>query len=151
MRGTTVIESRQWEGPAVSMVIDTAGLGTDAGWDAFSPPDTPPLSAEIVPAAQESQKDLEKMINAYHAHSKADQETGLYLDILADDLSGLISSKTGNMAAATMQVQRAAATYDGMAFDFGPPPILKPPRNCSANYCSRTENPNGHARPSRRL
>ncbi len=32
------------------------------------------------------------------------------------------------MPAAIMQVQRAAATYDGMAFDFGPPPILKPPQ-----------------------
>ncbi len=68
------------------------------------------------------------MINTSHAHSKVDHETGLYLDILADDLSGLISSRTGNMEAATMQVQRAAATYDGMAFDFGPPPILKPPQ-----------------------
>ena len=113
--------------PAVAMVIDPAGLGTDAGWDIFT---TGYAAAQRgdVPAAQESQKNLEKMINAYHAHPNADHETGLYLDVLADDLSGLISSKTGNMEAATMQVQRAAATYDGMAFDFGPPPILKPPQ-----------------------
>jgi tetratricopeptide (TPR) repeat protein len=127
MRGTTVIDSRQWEGPAVAMVIDPSGLGTDAGWDIFT---TGYAAAQRgdVPAAQESQKNLEKMINAYHAHPNADHETGLYLDILADDLSGLISSRTGNMEASAMQVQRAAATYDSMAFDFGPPPILKPPQ-----------------------
>ena len=32
------------------------------------------------------------------------------------------------MPEAIRQVQRAAATYDSMAFDFGPPPILKPPQ-----------------------
>jgi tetratricopeptide (TPR) repeat protein len=127
MRGTTVIESRQWQGPAVAMVIDPAGLGTDAGWDLFT---TGYAAAQRgdVPAAQEPQKGLEKMINAYHAHPNADHQTGPYLDVLADDLSGLISSRTGNMEAATMQVQRAAATYDNMAFDFGPPPVLKPPQ-----------------------
>ena len=127
MRGTTVIDSRQWQGPAVAMVIEPADLGTNAGWDLFT---TGYAAAQRgdVPAAQESQKNLEKMINAYHAHPNGDHETGLYLDILADDLSGLISSRTGNMEAAAMQVQRAAATYDGMAFDFGPPPVLKPPQ-----------------------
>ena len=35
MRGTTVIDSRQWEGAAVAMVIDPAGLGTDVGWAPF--------------------------------------------------------------------------------------------------------------------
>jgi hypothetical protein len=32
------------------------------------------------------------------------------------------------MTAAVTQVQRATATYEKMAFDFGPPPIIKPPQ-----------------------
>jgi tetratricopeptide (TPR) repeat protein len=127
MRGTTVIESRQWQSPAVSMVIDSANLGPDAGWDFFTTGYAAAQRGDL-PAAQESQKNLEKMINAYHADPKADHETASYLDILADDLSGLISGKTGNMTAATMQVGRAAGAYDSMAFDFGPPAIFKPPQ-----------------------
>jgi tetratricopeptide (TPR) repeat protein len=127
MRGAAVIESRQWNGAAVSMVIDTANLGPEAGWDIFTTGYAAAQRGDI-PAAQESQKSLEKLINAAHAHPNSDHETALYLDILADDLSGLISSKTGNMPAAITLVQRASATYDNMAFDFGPPPILKPPQ-----------------------
>jgi tetratricopeptide (TPR) repeat protein len=127
MRGTAVIESQQWQGPAQSMVIDTASLGPEAGWDIFTTGYAAAQRGDI-PASKESQNKLEKMINTAHAHPTADHETGLYLDILADDLSGLISSKTGDMPAAITLVQRAAATYEGMAFDFGPPPILKPPQ-----------------------
>ena len=127
MRGTAVIESGQWQGPAVSMSIDTATLRSDAGWDFFTTGYAAAQRGDI-PAARESQKQLDEMITKYHSDPKADHETALYLDILADDLTGLISSRSGNMLAAIMQVQRAAATYDGMAFDFGPPPILKPPQ-----------------------
>lgn len=127
MRGTAVIESQQWQGPAVSMVIDTASLGSEAGWDIFTTGYAAAQRGDIA-TSRESQKSLEKMINTIHAHPVTDHETALYLDILDDDLSGLISSKTGDMSAAITLVQRAAATYESMAFDFGPPPILKPPQ-----------------------
>ncbi len=127
MRGAAVIESRQWNGAAASMIVDTANLGTDAGWDAFTT-GYAAAQREDLSTAQTSLKKLHQVAQTYHADPKAEQETATYLDILADDLSGLISSKTGNLPVAITQVQRASTTYDNMAFDFGPPPIFKPPQ-----------------------
>jgi len=126
MRGTAVIESRQWNGTAASMIIDTANLGPNAGWDAFT---TGYAAAQrgALPAAQVSLKNLDQIKETYRANPKAEKEPMAYLDILSDCLGGLIASKSGDMPAAITQVKRAAATYDNMAFDFGPPPILKPP------------------------
>jgi tetratricopeptide (TPR) repeat protein len=127
MRGTAVIESRQWNGAPVSTSVDSANLGPDAGWSVFTT-GYAAAQREDLATAQESLRKLHEIIAAYHADAKADHETALYLDILADDLGGLISSKNGDMPAAITQVQRAANTYYSMAFDFGPPPILKPPQ-----------------------
>jgi tetratricopeptide (TPR) repeat protein len=73
-------------------------------------------------------KNLRLLGQATHSDPKAKRETASYLDVLVDELGGLISSKNGDLPGAIAQVQRAAATYDGMAFDFGPPRTLKPPQ-----------------------
>ncbi len=127
MRGTAVIESGQGNSPAASMMIDTASLGSTAGWDAFT---TGYAAVERgnIPAAKTAHGKLLKITQTYQADPKAEKETIAYLDILSDELGGLIAGKTGDMPEAIRQVQRAAATYDSMAFDFGPPPILKPPQ-----------------------
>jgi tetratricopeptide (TPR) repeat protein len=127
MRGSVVVESRQGNGPAASMTIDSTNLGSEAGWDAFSTGYAAAQRGEL-PAAQGSLKKLDQVRQTYRANPKAEKETASYLDILSDSLSGLIASKSGDMPTAIKQVQQAATTYDKMAFDFGPPPILKPPQ-----------------------
>jgi tetratricopeptide (TPR) repeat protein len=127
MRGTAVIESGQGNSPAASMVVDTASLGPDTGWDAFTTGYAAAQRGDL-PAAQAAQNRLLQITQTTHADAKAEKETATYLDILSDDLGGLIASKTGDMPAAIKQVQRAAVTYDSMAFDFGPPAIFKPPQ-----------------------
>jgi tetratricopeptide (TPR) repeat protein len=126
MRGTAVIESMQWKGPAASMVIDTASLGSDAGWNMFTTGYAAAQRGDL-PLAQESLKQLHGVINSAHNDPKTDRETALYLGILADDLEGLTVFKSGDIPAAITLVRRAATSYENMAFDFGPPPILKPP------------------------
>ncbi|MEO6982783.1 MAG: tetratricopeptide repeat protein, partial [Edaphobacter sp.] len=127
MRGTAVIESRQWHGEAARMTVDTASLGPDAGWDAFTT-GYAAAQREDPPMAEDSLKRLRQIEQTYHADPNADKENATYLNILADDLGGLISSKSGDMPSALAQVQRASAAYESMPFDFGPPPILKPPQ-----------------------
>jgi tetratricopeptide (TPR) repeat protein len=127
MRGTAVVESGQGNTPAASLVIDTASLGPEAGWDVFTTGYAAAQRGDI-PAAKTAQSKLLQITQTYHADAKAEKETATYLDILSGNLGGLIASKTGDMPAAIKQVQRAATTYDSMAFDFGPPAILKPPQ-----------------------
>ncbi len=127
MRGTAVVEAGHGNTPAASLVIDTASLGPEAGWDAFTTGYAAAQRGDI-PAAQTAQNRLLQITQTYHADAKAEKETATYLDILSEELGGLIAGKTGDMPAAIKQVQRAATTYDSMAFDFGPPPILKPPQ-----------------------
>ena len=131
MRGTAVIESPQSNNTAVSMIVDTASLSPDAasnaGWDDFTTGYAAAHQGDL-PTAQDALKKLRQLSLTYRARPAAEQETAANLDILGDDLGGLIFSKSGDMPAAIALVQHAAATYDKMAFDFGPPPILKPPQ-----------------------
>jgi tetratricopeptide (TPR) repeat protein len=127
MRGTSVIESRQWDGPAVAMAVDTASFGPEAGWNLFTTGYAAAQRGDL-PLAQDSLKDLRLASQAAHSDFKANKETASYLDILADELDGLISSKSRDMPDAIAKVQRAVTTYDSMAFDFGPPRTLKPPQ-----------------------
>jgi tetratricopeptide (TPR) repeat protein len=129
LRGTSVIESRQWNGSAASTVIDAASIGPNSGWDLFI---TGYAAAERgdLPQAQDSLKKLSLLAQTYRADLKTDKdkETANYLDILTGELNGLISSKSGDLSGAITQVQRASATYENMPFDFGPPPVIKPPQ-----------------------
>ncbi len=85
-----------------------------------SPPDTPQRSAEIFPQHRLAKKlhQIPRPIMPTQKPNRKLQPTSISL---ADDLGGLIAGKTGDMPAAITQVQRAATTYDSMAFDFGPP------------------------------
>jgi tetratricopeptide (TPR) repeat protein len=143
MRGTAVIESPLSKS-AVSLIINTASLSPDvafiAGWNDFTTGYAAVHQGDL-PTAQNALKDLRQVSLAYHARANREQETATYLDILADDLSGLISSKSGDMSTAIAQVRRAAATYDRMAFDFGPPPILKPPQELLGELLFRDGKP----------
>jgi len=126
MRGFSVIESRHWNGPAAAMTVDYANLIHDAGWDPFITGYAAAQRGDI-PLAQESLKKIREIEKSPPTDATSDSEVATYLDVIADELSGLIAGKSGDMPGGIAQVQRAAATYEGMPYDFGPPPTLKPP------------------------
>jgi hypothetical protein len=126
MRATSVIESLQWNGAAAVMTLDTTAIGPEAGWNDFTTGYAAAQRGDVA-TAQRALKKLQQATQTYRDTPTADQEMLSYLSILSNNLSGLISSKTGDMPAALTQVRQAATTYDAMAIDFGPPPIVKPP------------------------
>lgn len=57
----------------------------------------------------------------------ADPEDVKDYGIISNELGALVTAQGGDMQRAIMQAREAAATYDAMAFDFGPPVTVKPP------------------------
>ena len=126
MRGIAVIESQNWNGEAAKMTVDTTRTRELTGWNVFVSGYAEAESGERT-AATDSLAQLRGIQAHYAATPATEKEDLAYLGILTDDLSGLIASKSGDMKTAIADVQRAAKTYDGMAFDFGPPVPVKPP------------------------
>lgn len=124
MRAIAVVESRDGKGAAAHTVVDTKGMGTDAGWNDFID-GYAAIERSDLPAAQQSLTALSKL----HAASKAanDTQTSSYLAILEDDLGGMLTIKQGELDAGVETIRRAARTYEALAFDFGPPVPIKPP------------------------
>lgn len=124
-RGAFVIDSRQWNGVAANMTI-----GVPAHiypWDLFA---TGYAAAQRndLPLAEDSLQKLRSFAQTYQSDPEASKEHETDLAVLSDLLGGLVSSKSGDMPNALAQVQRAATTYDAMAFDFGPPATFIPPQ-----------------------
>jgi tetratricopeptide (TPR) repeat protein len=124
MRATAVVESRDGNGPAAHIVVDTTGMDSDAGWNDFID-GYAAIERNDLPAAQKSLTAL----SALHAASKAssDTQTSNYLAILEDDLGGMLTIKQGKLDAGVETIRRATRNYEALAFDFGPPVPIKPP------------------------
>lgn len=125
MRARAVIDSRDWDGAAVKLQVDIPQGSTVAAWDLFA---TGFAAAERGDAGQ-AQEALTRM-DTLVADARPDPEDLQeidYLHILRDELAGLVASKRGDDEQALVLVRRAAARYDGLAFDFGPPVPVKPP------------------------
>jgi tetratricopeptide (TPR) repeat protein len=127
MRGMAVIETRDWSGRAATMTVDRTGMDSmSTMFDEF-----------VVGYAAAERGDREMAAKALASLQAVPDESGMkmgqdaedvaYQKILGGELKGLISSKAGDVDGAVAEVQRAAATYDGMPFDFGPPATIKPP------------------------
>lgn len=125
MRATAVIESQDWNGPALQLdmpaIKDENVLAVDRFVTGFA-------------AAQRGDLTLARSVLAtLHdqvAAAKPDSENPQaldYLHILHDDLAGLVAAKSGDMDTAIALVRGAASRLDTMAFDFGPPVMVKPP------------------------
>ncbi len=126
MRGMAVINTENWTGPAAKLKVGSVGLQEMAGWDAFISGYAEAASGDRA-GAEASLSSLKSFASKYAAMPDADKETVTYLGILADELSGLIAGKVGDMQTAIAEVRRASKTYDAMPFDFGPPVTVKPP------------------------
>ena len=128
MRATSVVESpadRLYDG---GMRVDTGDLGRAAGWDAFAR-GYAALQAADLSVARDA---LASLKTAAHApQSKLDHEfpdEDAYLGILGDMLEGAIAVHDGHADAGVAQVRAAAVRYEALPFAFGPPVVVKPPR-----------------------
>jgi tetratricopeptide (TPR) repeat protein len=124
MRAIAVIESRDGNGFAAHTVVDTTGMGPDAGWNDFTD-GYAAIERDDLPTVQKSLT----AISTLHAASQAakDMQTSSYLAILEDDLGGLLAIKQGKLDSGVDTIRRATRNYEALPFDFGPPVPIKPP------------------------
>ena len=124
MRAIAVVESGDGNGPAAHAVVDTTGMGPDAGWNDFID-GYAAIERHDLPAAQKSLAAL----SALHTASETfgDTQTISYLAILEDDLGGMLAIGQDKPEAGVDAIRRAARRYETLAFDFGPPVPIKPP------------------------
>lgn len=124
MRAIAVVESGDGNGPAAHTVVNTNGMGPDAGWNDFVD-GYAAIERHDLPAAQKSLAAL----SARHTGSETsdDTQTSSYLAILRDDLGGMLAIGEGRPQAGVDAIRRAARRYETLAFDFGPPVPIKPP------------------------
>lgn len=125
MRATAVIESRDWEGPAVRLKVPASRDDYVNAVTEFST-GYAAVQAGNLDTARAALASLRQRVAA----GKPDPENLQaldYLHILHDDLAGAIAASQGDVAKAVELVRGAATRLDGMAFDFGPPATVKPP------------------------
>jgi tetratricopeptide (TPR) repeat protein len=117
MRGISVVETRDWTGPAAT------ALGSDARSD-----DGLKAFAIGYAAAQRGDRGTaESSLDALQKAAKAGGDEAQTLGVMAEMLHGLMLSKDGKGAEGIAEVRKAADEYAAMAFDFGPPVTVKPP------------------------
>jgi len=138
MRAIAVVESRDGNGPAAHILVDTTGMDADAGWNDFTD-GYAAIERDELPAARKSLAALSSL----HTASKAsrDTQTTSYLAILEDDLGGLLTIRQGKPDTGIETIRRAARNYEALAFDFGPPVPIKPPHELLGEQLLRQGKP----------
>lgn len=124
MRAIAVIESRDGNGLAAHTMVDTRGMGSDAGWNDFTD-GYAAIERHDLPAVQKSLT----AISTLRAASRAtdDTQTTSYLAILEDNLGGLLAIEQGKLDSGAETIRRASRRYEKLPFDFGPPVPIKLP------------------------
>jgi tetratricopeptide (TPR) repeat protein len=125
MRGTALIESRDWNGAAAMLAVDAAGLGPYAAWNDFAVGYAAAERGDMA-QAQRASADLRALREKTPA-SETDPQLPGYLAVMDDSLRGLVLIHQQRAAEGLAAIRQAAQRYDAMAFDFGPPVPLKPP------------------------
>ena len=140
MRAAYIVETRQWDEPALRVELDTSGVreiaapGADLfarGLAALKSGDrarTETLLAEM--KALRSQASAAAGTESGHSHwamqvSPAGLKT---VAILEQELEALLQLADGKAAEAVRTLEAAAAAEEAMSFEFGPPAVVKPTR-----------------------
>lgn len=127
MRATALVESAQDRDYDAALRIDTDGLGHLAGWDVFARAYAA-LQAGDVKAARAGLLGLQAIARqAPDDNDALIPHTDAYLGIMEKMLDGAIAVHEGHADAGLALIHSAAAQYDALPFDFGPPVPLKPP------------------------
>jgi tetratricopeptide (TPR) repeat protein len=125
MRATAVIESQDWNGPALKMSMPTSSEAYALALNRFSVGYAAAQRGDLRQASL-SFTELDDQVAAA-TRDADDPQLFDYMHILRDDLAGLIEAKRGNTEKALALVRGSASRLDGLAFDFGPPVPVKPP------------------------
>jgi tetratricopeptide (TPR) repeat protein len=125
MRGTALVESRDWSGAAATLAVDAVELGPYAAWNDFAVGYAAAECGDMA-KAQQSSADLH-MWREKTPTSEADPQLPGYLAVMDDSLRGIVLIHQQHADDGMQAIRRAARRYDAMAFDFGPPVPLKPP------------------------
>ncbi|MGH8121825.1 MAG: hypothetical protein ACREPT_03550 [Rudaea sp.] len=139
MRGTALIESRDWNGAAAKLDVDAADLGSDAAWNDFAIGYAAAERGDIAKAQQ--------ALAALHAvreknsTSEDDPQLPGYLAIMDDDLRGVVLIRQQHVEDGLAAIRQAARRYDAMAFAFGPPVPLKPPHELLGEQLLKSAKP----------
>jgi len=125
MRAVAIVESPQQRQESAALSLDAGDVGGEAGWDSFARG----LAAAWAGDMGAANADLAtvKSLRQKSSGNQEDQNTPAYLDILGQVLAGVIAEKSGQSDAGLADVSAAAAQYDALPFDFGPPVPVKPP------------------------
>lgn len=125
MRATAVVESQDWNGAAVQLVMPEIHDANVLAVDRFVQGYAAAQRGDLARA-----RSVLEQLRAQVAAAKPDSEYPQaldYLHILHDDLAGLVAVKSGELEQGIALVRGAARRLDTMAFDFGPPVMVKPP------------------------
>jgi tetratricopeptide (TPR) repeat protein len=124
MRAIAVIESRDGSGLAARTMVDTGGMGSDAGWNDFTD-GYAAIARHDLPAVQRSLTAISTLRAASRATN--DTQTSSYLAIFEDNLDGLLAIEQGKLNSGIETIRRASRRYEKLPFDFGPPVPIKLP------------------------
>jgi tetratricopeptide (TPR) repeat protein len=125
MRGTALVESRDWNGAAAKLAVDVADLGAESAWNDFAIGYAAAERGDLADA-QRASAELHAWREKTTA-SESDPQMPGYLAIMDDALRGLVLIRQKHVEDGLAAIREAAKRYDSMAFDFGPPVPLKPP------------------------
>lgn len=139
MRGTALIESRDWDGAAAKLDVDVADLGAQAAWNDFAVGFAAAQRGDIAQARRTS-GDLHAW-REKTAVSESDPQLPGYLAIMDDDLRGVVLIRQQHVDDGLAAIRAAAQRYDSMAFDFGPPVPIKPPHELLGEELLRAGKP----------
>lgn len=128
MRNAAIVESQNWNGPAVNLSVNIDGLGAFLGGDAIWKDFVDGYAAAQRGDMQTAQAKL-TTFDAYvakRAHSKNTQELD-YLHVMGNELGGLLKIKDGQHERGLAMLRQATTQYQSIPFDYGPPATVVPP------------------------
>ena len=139
MRGTALIESRDWNGVAAKLEVDVSDLGAQAAWNDFAIGFAAIERGDIA-QAQHVAEDL-RTWREKTTVSESDPQLPGYLAVMDDDLRGITLIRQQHVDDGLAAIRAAAQRYDSMAFDFGPPVPFKPPHELLGEQLLRAGKP----------
>jgi len=125
MRATAVVESLAARGQALAMQIDTKGMNRSAAW-AWFPEGYAAAERDDFATADSISQRIADLTKQPHESEAAPNEDA-YVEIMAQTVAGLSAFRRGEKERGLDIVERAAARYESVPFDYGPPVPVKPP------------------------
>ncbi len=126
MRARQMLETRDWDGPAAAIEVDTTGLP----WAAAQVDFADGVAAVARGETSVAQRALASMA-ARREQQAASGATGGVLghaEVLERGLRALLWAESGRLEEAIAEAERAAELEASLPFEFGPPRVHRPPR-----------------------